>query len=239
MTAGSNCPDEARINSLLAGEAGKQEQDEFAQHLESCATCRARLEAISGADELPAAVVEALAEGDFSPDLSQLMEWVKAEAEQATQNGASADASCGSFSLSFLAPSENPRHLGRLEEYEILEVIGRGGMGIVLKARDPKLERVVAVRVLNPDLGDSGAARSRFLREARSAAAVTHEHVVTTHAELTVRSWRFPQTRNGWPAAAAMRCESMRWRRKKWSPSFPPTGISSRTSLFAPGILIC
>ena len=52
----------------------------------------------------------------------------------------------------------------------------------MLKARDAKLERLVAVKVLNPDLASNGPARARFLREARSAAAVTHEHVVTIHA---------------------------------------------------------
>jgi serine/threonine-protein kinase len=66
--------------------------------------------------------------------------------------------------------------------YEILELLGRGGMGIVFKGRDRKLERLVAVKVLSPDLASSTTARKRFLGEARSAAAVTHEHVVTIHA---------------------------------------------------------
>jgi WD40 repeat protein/serine/threonine protein kinase len=84
--------------------------------------------------------------------------------------------------LNFLRASTNPRHLGRLGAYEILDVIGRGGMGVVLKARDSKLERLVAIKVLSPELASSGSARTRFMREAKSAAAVTNDHVVTIHA---------------------------------------------------------
>ena len=58
----------------------------------------------------------------------------------------------------------------------------RGGFGIVLKASDPALSRAVAIKVLAPQLATSGAARSRFAREARAAAAVVHDHVVAIHA---------------------------------------------------------
>src|SRR5262245_9358248 len=74
--------------------------------------------------------------------------------------------------LSFLAPSTEPGALGRLDHYEVLEVVGRGGMGIVLRARDTKLQRVVAIKVLAAPLAASGTARQRFVREARAAAAV-------------------------------------------------------------------
>ncbi len=68
--------------------------------------------------------------------------------------------------------------LGRLGRYEIEKVIGTGGMGVVLKAYDTELHRVVAVEVLLPHLATSGAARRRFSREAQAAAAVVHEHVI-------------------------------------------------------------
>jgi hypothetical protein len=84
--------------------------------------------------------------------------------------------------LDFLVPSEKPDSLGRLGHYEVLEVIGRGGMGIVLRAFDEKLHRVVAIKVMAPELAATSPPRKRFLREARSAAAVRHEHVVDIHA---------------------------------------------------------
>jgi serine/threonine protein kinase len=84
--------------------------------------------------------------------------------------------------LDFLAPSNKPGSLGRLDHYEIQEVVGRGGMGVVLKAFDEKLHRVVAVKVMAPQLATSATARRRFVREARAAAAVRDEHVVNIHA---------------------------------------------------------
>ena len=65
-------------------------------------------------------------------------------------------------------------------------MLGRGGFGVVLKAYDPALSRIVAIKVLASQLAASAAARSRFAREARAAAAVVHENVVAIHA---VDSW--------------------------------------------------
>ena len=88
----------------------------------------------------------------------------------------------GDEGLDFLDPSDKPGSLGRLGHYEVLEVVGRGGMGVVLKAFDENLHRVVAIKVMAPQLAASATARQRFTREARAAAAVTHDHVVTIHA---------------------------------------------------------
>ncbi len=84
--------------------------------------------------------------------------------------------------LDFLDPPRRPDRLGQLGPYEIVEVIGRGAMGVVLKAIDPTLQRTVAIKVLARQLGLSAQARERFLREARAAAAISHENVVRLHA---------------------------------------------------------
>src|SRR5207253_976585 len=81
-------------------------------------------------------------------------------------------------SLSFLTPSDKPGRLGRLGHYEVQEIIGKGGFGIVLKGFDERLHRVVAIKVLAPAFAANGSARKRFIREARAAAAVKNEHVV-------------------------------------------------------------
>jgi serine/threonine-protein kinase len=89
-------------------------------------------------------------------------------------------------SLDFLTASEKPGSLGWLGQYEVTDVLGRGGFGIVLKAFDAALGRAVAIKVLAPQLATNAAARTRFAREARAAAAVVHNHVVAIHA---VDSW--------------------------------------------------
>jgi len=84
--------------------------------------------------------------------------------------------------LRFLQPSTRPDSLGRIGHYEVLEVLGRGGFGIVFRAFDELLHRVVAIKVLAPQLAATSPARKRFLREARSSAAIGHENVVQVHA---------------------------------------------------------
>jgi serine/threonine protein kinase len=84
--------------------------------------------------------------------------------------------------LDFLDPATKPNQLGEFDHYEILEEIGRGGRGIVFKALDPALNRIVALKVIAPQFAAFGSARERFLREARAAAAVCHKHVVTIYA---------------------------------------------------------
>jgi eukaryotic-like serine/threonine-protein kinase len=66
--------------------------------------------------------------------------------------------------------------------YSIVRELGRGGMGIVFLARDVALERLVAIKLLPPLLAMNAAHRARFVREARTAAALSHPHIVPIHA---------------------------------------------------------
>lgn len=83
--------------------------------------------------------------------------------------------------LGFLGPAQRPDSLGRIGHYEVLQVLGKGGFGIVFRAFDDVLQRVVAVKVMAPQLAATSPARKRFLREARSSAQVRHEHVVQVY----------------------------------------------------------
>ena len=69
----------------------------------------------------------------------------------------------------------------RLGPYEILSPIGEGGMGEVYKARDTRLDRTVAIKVLAQRLTSSPDARVRFEREAKTVAALNHPHICTLH----------------------------------------------------------
>src|SRR3970282_1238536 len=69
----------------------------------------------------------------------------------------------------------------RLGPYEILAMIGAGGMGEVYKARDTRLERIVAIKVLPAHLADKPDLRERFDREARTIAHLNHPHICVLH----------------------------------------------------------
>ncbi len=130
-------------------------------HLERCAECRESLDRLVDSDRCLIAARRYL--GD-----------------ELTGPNPTCEAAAGS--LDFLTPSDWPDSLGRLGSYEVKGVLGRGGMGVVLKAFDPALSRNVAIKVLSAPLATCGASRRRFLREAKAAAAVVHEHVVGVFA---------------------------------------------------------
>jgi WD40 repeat protein/tRNA A-37 threonylcarbamoyl transferase component Bud32 len=88
----------------------------------------------------------------------------------------------GEQALTFLAPPREAGSLGRLDHYDVLEVVGRGATGVVLKARDAKLQRVVALKVLAPRLAARRPARERFVREAQATAAVRDDNVIAIYA---------------------------------------------------------
>jgi formylglycine-generating enzyme required for sulfatase activity/serine/threonine protein kinase/Leucine-rich repeat (LRR) protein len=81
----------------------------------------------------------------------------------------------------FLAPPQASDELGRLGIYRVLEVLGAGGMGVVFRAEDPHLKRLVALKAMLPTLAPSESARQRFLREARAVAAIKHDHIVSIY----------------------------------------------------------
>jgi serine/threonine protein kinase len=83
--------------------------------------------------------------------------------------------------LTFLTPSSSPESLGRFEEFEVRAILGQGGFGIVLKAFDTRLERIVALKLLKRDLIVTSPARKRFFSEARGMAKIRHENVVAIY----------------------------------------------------------
>ena len=68
-----------------------------------------------------------------------------------------------------------------LGPYQIVSQLGSGGMGIVYEARDPRLKRTVAIKLLPPDLTRDATAKQRFLQEAQAASALDHPNICTIH----------------------------------------------------------
>lgn len=94
------------------------------------------------------------------------------------QQGA-ADDTLGS-PTAFLPPSLEEM-AALFPQFEILELIGKGGMGAVYKVRQKELERIVALKILPPSIGQSPAFSERFTREAKALAKLNHPGIVTLH----------------------------------------------------------
>jgi hypothetical protein len=77
-----------------------------------------------------------------------------------------------------LAESPVPGNTGQIASYEMVSELGRGGMAVVYRARDVRLDRWVALKVLGEDLARDEAFRRRFIRESRAAAAVDHPNII-------------------------------------------------------------
>lgn len=104
------------------------------------------------------------------------------EGAKATVETLRVDYTPESIKLDFLTPSDKPGVLGRLGHYDVLELIGQGAFGLVLRARDEKLQRIVAIKVMQPHLAVTSPPRKRFLREARAGAGIRHQHVVSVYS---------------------------------------------------------
>lgn len=159
------------LRTIAFGDDAEQVSAEMSFHIESCASCLSRLQAMTQTEELQASAAEFLS--DFH---------VSGRAIPVEEADAAAPLVDRLEELRrHLQPASHPELLGRLGRYDIERLLGHGGMGIVLKAFDSELNRPVAVKVLAQHLAWNGAARHRFAREARAAAAVVHEHVVAIH----------------------------------------------------------
>lgn len=78
-----------------------------------------------------------------------------------------------------LDPPEQPDELGRISRFLVTEFVASGGMGLVFKARDPELERDVCIKIMHPALLAQPQVKLRFEREARAAARIQSERIVT------------------------------------------------------------
>jgi len=159
--------DRAKLQQLLADQLTETVAAGVTQHVEDCEACRRDLELLAAeaswwqearhflADEDTGQTDDAApGESSSSPHANETIEVPK------------------ELVAGFLSPADDSTVLGRLDDYDIVEIIGCGGTGIVLKGYDRQLNRHVAIKILAPHYATSAAARQRFEREAQAAAAV-------------------------------------------------------------------
>lgn len=171
----SSC-DPKRLQRLLADRLNADELSAMEQHLDECAICCRRLEELAAGEPWWEE-----ASSFLGPDETEAGGATSADVDD-SHPLSKVDDNVDGVPLGFLEESDDPAILGRLGDYEIVEPIGAGGMGVVLKGYDPELNRYVAVKVLAPHYASSSAARKRFAREAKAAAAVVHPHVLAIHS---------------------------------------------------------
>ena len=173
--------DRNRLRLSLEDRLSEAQQAELADHVEWCLECRQELEQMAAASKYwgDAALLRGEpAHGRFAHGRPALREG----AQELESEDEIDDLDAGLLKILDPPDPAHPETIGRMGPYEILEVLGRGGMGVVLKAHDPALDRTVAIKVLTPALAHGATARRRFAREARAVAAVGHEHIVAIYA---------------------------------------------------------
>ena len=153
----SHCGAQLRVKPELAGTTGK------------CPRCGKAVEAPSGANPAIEVIpIERPPSGAGSRDTSRPL------FETASSQGRDDE-------LAILSPAREPDELGRMGNYRILKVLGQGGMGIVFLAEDIALKRQVALKVMKKAQAKVPDNRQRFVLEARAAAAIEHDHIVTIY----------------------------------------------------------
>ena len=178
----NNCPSVENLKSLIDGHLAEDESLSVQAHIDQCVACQRQLASLVAGTESWDATVGRIRESEREFQDAMFSDAMKRIKAQETPHAGGNASGTSADPLDYLSPSDQPGSIGRLGSYEVTQVIGQGGMGIVLKAYDPSLHRVVAVKILAPYLAHNSHARKRFVREAQAIAAVSHDHVITIHA---------------------------------------------------------
>jgi hypothetical protein len=180
MNVSSKCPSSVELRDLLEGNRSDAEQAQLISHLDQCGCCQHSLEALANGDiDFSATLLE---QATYKAPASDSAYWPAVKnAERALTTATPAPTVSAEISLAFLDPPADGGHLGSLANFNVVRVVGRGGMGIVLHAVDTCLQRDVAIKILDPEFARDELAVSRFCRESRAAASISHENVVAVH----------------------------------------------------------
>ncbi len=181
MSVSSKCLSSEDLRELLEENGAESDQAAVVSHLDKCTSCQKSLEALASGDSSFAVKLLDQAAHQTPEPNSAYWPALKNAQQALTEATFSAPRSFPDISLAFLDPPEDGSYLGSLGTFNVIRVVGRGGMGVVLHAVDTCLQRDVAIKVLDPELSKDELAATRFCREARAAASISHENVVAVH----------------------------------------------------------
>lgn len=173
--------DPVALQRYLAGMCAATEEPLIEQHLTDCQTCRQAMEQQAAEPEFWQAATLQLDTRRDGIDETHRPPVAPPQALLAARPDLE------DYLRTWLTPSEASDSIGKIENYQVQAVVGIGGMGMVLRARDLVLQRDVAIKTLRPELAANGQARLRFSREAQLAASLHHHNVVSI---LHVGCWR-------------------------------------------------
>lgn len=183
-----NCDPEL-LRQSLHGSLIEIQEEQLAAHLDRCEDCRNQLQTLAVGQNEWAKIQGILVDettGRGKPVLGPQTTLIPADASVSRQlHSIGVDIETTDFAVDFLKPTANKDALGQLNNIEVRSIIGHGGNGIVLKGYQEELNRLVAVKVMAPQLATSANARQRFSREAQATAAIVHPNVMPI---LTVHS---------------------------------------------------
>jgi serine/threonine protein kinase/Leucine-rich repeat (LRR) protein len=188
MAEPQNCPSRDELQRLVLGQLPDLIAERIRHHLERCPQCWSALERCVNSDELLEAVRASRgATGEPTKTLYLPIECIRGAL--ATWGRAYDKTECDRIGPPFLmteisrqlAPPQSDDEIGRLGEFRVLRVLGVGGFAAVFEAEDIRLKRHVALKLMHPFIAARQGGAERFLREAQSAAALKHEHVVTIY----------------------------------------------------------
>ncbi|HEY7314984.1 MAG TPA: protein kinase [Gemmataceae bacterium] len=173
MPAVKLCPEPDTYQRLIDGELPPSDVERLSQHLDTCSSCAAVVQTLLGKDTLLSALggtpVDAPTGADVPADLKRRLLALRSSSDPSSD---------GSLTLQALNPPQSPDEIGWLAHYRLLKVLGEGGMGVVFLAEDTLLVRSVALKIMKPEIAADPRHRQRFVREARAAAKVEHDHIV-------------------------------------------------------------
>jgi tRNA A-37 threonylcarbamoyl transferase component Bud32/regulator of protease activity HflC (stomatin/prohibitin superfamily) len=177
------CPSRDQLERLLAEQLPDSDRRWLDGHLATCANCRAELDRLT--TDVAGQSVERMTERRGSdatdPALAALLRRMRDAGPPAVRLHVARSVRPPEAPLRFPGPPGADAPLGQLGVYQIRERLGSGANGVLYKAHDSKLGRMVAVKVLRQELAALATARQRFEREARAAASLKHDHIVMVY----------------------------------------------------------